>query len=204
MNYQIVTGNSNNNVRTWLLSESGLTLDQVIDICRSTEQAEQQLDEVNDSAETIYYTKTDKKKARKFIKDCKFCGQSHDKGKCQAYGLTYAICLKHNHIARVYQSQAQPTPPQRPNTSSTQRTAKVRYVETEAVSSDESIYVLRSLSDRKHYYADVRLSIPGDSTKIVCKFQIDTGASCSTLAFADYKRIIKAPLQPVLHKVKAV
>ena len=113
---------------------------------------------------------------------------------CQAYGLTCVICLKRNHIARVCQSQVQPTPPQRPNKSSTQRTAKVRYVETEAVSSNESIYALRSLSDRKHYHADVRLSTPGDSTKIACKFQIDTGASCSTLAFADYKHITKAPL----------
>ena len=37
---RIVTGTSNNNVRTWLLSESGLPLDRAIDICRSTEQAE--------------------------------------------------------------------------------------------------------------------------------------------------------------------
>ena len=78
----------------------------------------------------------------------------------------------------------------------------MRYVETEAVSGDESIYALRSLSDRKHYHADVRLSTPGDSTKITCKFQIDTGASCSTLAFADYKYITKAPLQPSHAKLK--
>ena len=89
-----------------------------------------------------------------------------------------------------------PTPLQRPNKSSTQRTAKVRYVETEAISSDKSIYALRSLSDRKHYHADVRLSTPEDCTKIASKLQIDTGASCTTLAFADYKRITKAPLQP--------
>ena len=76
----------------------------------------------------------------------------------------------------------------------------MRYVE--AVSSDESIYALRSLSDRKHYHADVRLSIPGDSTKIVYKFQIDTGVSCSTLAFADYKCITNAPLQPSHTKLK--
>ena len=101
---RIVTGNSNNNVRARLLSKSGLTLDRAIDICRSTEQAEQQLGKLNNSAETIHYTKADKKKAQKFIKDYKFCRQSHDKGKCQAYRLTCAIYLKHNHIARVCQS----------------------------------------------------------------------------------------------------
>ena len=36
---RIVTGTSDNNVQAWLLSESGLTLDRAIDICRSTEQA---------------------------------------------------------------------------------------------------------------------------------------------------------------------
>ena len=190
---RIITGTSNNNVRARLLSKFGLTLDRAIDICRRTKQAEQQLSKLNNLAETIYYTKADKKKAWEFIKDCKFCGQSHDKGKCQTYELTCAICLKRKHIARVCKSQVQPTPPQRPNKSSTQRTAKVLYVETEAVSSDESIYALRSLSDRKHYHVDVRLSTPGDSTKIMCKFQIDTGASCSTLAFADYKCITKSP-----------
>ena len=104
---QIVIGTSNNNVWARLLSESGLTLDRAIDICRSTEQAEQQL---NNSAETIHCTKADKKKAQEFIKDCKFCGQNHDKKKCQAYGLMCAICLKCNYIARVCQSQVQPTP----------------------------------------------------------------------------------------------
>ena len=87
---RMVTDTSNNNFRARLLSESGLTLDRVVDICRSTEQAEQQLGKLNNSAETIHYTKADKKKAREFIKDCKFCGQSHYKGKCQAYGPTCA------------------------------------------------------------------------------------------------------------------
>ena len=199
---RIVTGTTNNNVRAGLLSESGLTLDRVIDICRNTEQAEQQLGKLNNLAEIIHYTKAEKK-AREFIKDCKFCGQSHDKGKCQAYGLTCAICLKRNHISRVCQSQAQPTPPQRPNKSSTQRTTKVRYVETETVSSDESIYALRSLSDRKHYHVDVRLSTPGDSTKIACKFQIDTGASCRTLALLT-TNALQNTTTAVSHKVEAV
>ena len=61
---RIVTGTSNNNIRARLLSESGLTLDRAIDICRSTEQAEQQLGKLNNSAETIHYTKADKKGTR--------------------------------------------------------------------------------------------------------------------------------------------
>ena len=50
---RIVTGTSNNNVWVRLLSESGLTLDRAIDICGNTEQAEQQLGKLINSAETI-------------------------------------------------------------------------------------------------------------------------------------------------------
>ena len=68
---RIVTGTSNNNVQARILSESGFTLDRAIDICRSTEQAEQQFGKLNNSPETIHYTKAGKKKAREFIKDFK-------------------------------------------------------------------------------------------------------------------------------------
>ena len=65
---RMVTGTSNNNVRARLLRESGLTLNRAIDICRSTEQAEQQLSNLNNSAETIHYTKADKKKGMRIHK----------------------------------------------------------------------------------------------------------------------------------------
>ena len=61
---RIVTDTRNNNFRARLLSESGLTLDRVVDICRSTEQTEQQLGKLNNSAENIHYTKADKKGTR--------------------------------------------------------------------------------------------------------------------------------------------
>ena len=44
---RIVTGTSNNNVRAWLFSESGLTLDRVIDICRSTEQTARKTEQLS-------------------------------------------------------------------------------------------------------------------------------------------------------------
>ena len=59
---QIVTGTRNKNVLARLLSEYQLTLDQAIDICWSTEQVEQQLGKLSNSAETIDYTKAEKKR----------------------------------------------------------------------------------------------------------------------------------------------
>ena len=57
---RIVTGKSNNNVWARLLSESGLTLDRAINICRSTEQATtaRQTEQLTRD----YYTKADKKR----------------------------------------------------------------------------------------------------------------------------------------------
>ena len=80
--------------------------------------------------------------------------------------------------------------------------AKVCYVNNEPASSDESIYALDPLSDCKHYYADIHVSPLGGQKALTLKFQIDTGASCSTVALVDYKRLTTAPLQPSHTKLK--
>ena len=99
---RIVLGTNKKEIRTRLLCESDLTLDWTIDICRSTEQRNKQVDMIgrSNTTETVHYAqKAEKRKQRReHITDCKFCGLSHDKGKCQAYGLTCAICLKCNHV----------------------------------------------------------------------------------------------------------
>ena len=198
---RIVMGTNKKEIRTRLLSEPDLTLDRTIDICRSTEQRDRQVDVIGsrNTTETVHYTqKAEKRKQRReHIKDCKFCGLSHDKGKCQAYGLTCAICLKRNHVARMCQSQAHP-----PRSNKLPAHAKVRYVNDEPASSDESIYALDPLSDRKHYYANIHVSSLEGQKALTLKFQIDTGASCSTLALVDYKRLTTAPLQPSHIKLK--
>ena len=146
-----------------------------------------------------YAQKAEKRKQRReHIKDCKFCGLSHDKGKCQAYGLTCAICLKRNHVARMCQSQVHPP---RPNNKPSAH-AKVRYVNDEPASRDESIYALDHLSDREHNSADIHVSPLGGQKALTLQFQIDTGASCSTLVLVDCKRLTTAPLQPSNTKLK--
>ena len=192
---QKVMGTNKKEIRTRLLSEPDLTLDWTIDICRSTEQRDRQVDMIGrrNTTETVHYAqKAEKRKQRReHIKDCKFCGLSHDKGKCQAYGLTCVICLKRNHVARMCQSQAHPPW----SNNKLPAHAKVHYINDEPARSDESIYALDPFSDRKHYYADIHVSPLGGQKALTLKFQIDTEASCSTLALVDYKRLTTAPLQ---------
>ena len=96
--------------------------------------------------------------------------------------------------------QSQAHPPR--STNKLPAHAKVCYVNDEPASSDESIYALEPLLDRKHYYADIHVSPLRGQKALTLKFQIDTGASCSTLALVNYKRLTTAPLQPSHIKLK--
>ena len=76
-------GTNKKEIRTRLLSEPDLTLDRTIDICRSTEQRDRQVDVIGSrKTETVHYTqKAEKRKQRReHIKDCKFCGLSQMSG----------------------------------------------------------------------------------------------------------------------------
>ena len=217
----IITGMINSNTREKLLNENELTLKKAIEICRTAEQTAMQLEKLNEKlkeAELVNYTKADRRKPtqrystqehrhrpppqREMLLDCKYCGRDHEKGRCQAYRQTCTNCGKRNHLARVCQSQhSHPQPPTRTTHRKAHRTVKVRYIEADSAS-DESIYSLGSLLDRKQYYTDIQISTPGDDTHHSVKFQIDTGATCSTLALKDYNQISMAPLQPSHTKLR--
>ena len=218
---RIITGMNNSNTREKLLNENELTLKKAIEICRTAEQTAMQLEKLNEKlkeAELVNYTKADRRKPtqrystqehrhrpppqREMLLDCKYCGRDHEKGRCQAYRQTCTNCGKRNHLARVCQSQhSHPQPPTRTTHRKAHRTVKVRYIEADSAS-DESIYSLGSLLDRKQYYTDIQISTPGDDTHHSVKFQIDTGATCSTLALKDYNQISMAPLQPSHTKLR--
>ena len=59
--------------------------------------------------------------------------------------------------------------------------------------SDDSIYQLQGAVKRQ-YFVKVELSTENGPAQVKC--QLDTGASCSTLTVADYKRITKESQQP--------
>jgi len=56
--------------------------------------------------------------------------------------------------------------------------------------SDESILTLHAPKrDKKQYVASVLVSANNEEKAVPTEFQVDTGASCSTLTLRDYKRI---------------
>ena len=103
---RIVIGISDNQIRARLLRESKLTLQKALEICRSSEQANLHLQQM-DPAESAHYikgkgkpqsSKQSKQKSEDIIRSCLFCGKSHTRGRCPAYGTTCSICNKKNHL----------------------------------------------------------------------------------------------------------
>ena len=103
----ILIGITDNQIRARLLRESRLILQKALEICRSSEQANLHLQQMDLTPETTHYLKSKskrgmtKQKSEKtaLIRNCLFCGTSHNRGKCPAYGVTCTKCHKKNHLA---------------------------------------------------------------------------------------------------------
>ena len=102
---RIVIGVTDNQIHARLLRESKLTLQKALEICRSSEQANLHLQQMDPGSEATNYVrgKQGKNKPGKprqksekstYICNCLFCGNSHDRGRCPAYGVTCTKCHK--------------------------------------------------------------------------------------------------------------
>ena len=117
---RLVIGIINNQIRARLLREPYLTLQKATDVCRSSEQADMQIQQM-EPAETAHYarargrqqhqqhTKRKGKDAQAASTKCDYCGKTHDARKCPAYGTTCRKCQKRNHYAEVCKSVPKPS-----------------------------------------------------------------------------------------------
>ena len=200
---RLVIGVAGNSIRARLLRESSLTLQKAIDICRSSEQAAihlQQMDPVE--AETAHFVKNKQwtQKSGKPDKapnsNCKYCGKTHSKGKCPAYGTTCSKCNKRNHYAKVCQSSGKDRTEQPQDL-----TQKLHQMDGDASDSDESIYMVYSKT-KQQYFVELAVDTPTrDETKTI-RFQLDSGATCSTMKLVDYQQLSDKPPAPSKTKLK--
>ena len=58
----------------------------------------------------------------------------------------------------------------------------------EDLGSDESLYVVNSTQGKRKYFSDVLVE-SSDAEATTIKFQLDTGATCSTLTLSDYQKL---------------
>ncbi|XP_048579057.1 uncharacterized protein LOC125560763 [Nematostella vectensis] len=153
--------------------------------------------------ETVHYTKQNKSKSKpRQITECKYCGDSHAAGKCKAFGQVCSKCSKKNHFARVCMSTRQDhkasQPQQKPGKQARRGKQNVHQLEESSCSDDDdefssndSLYTIQSNQKKRQYFAQV-LAVTGDKTaRQSIKFQLDTGATCSTLSLNDYNKLTK-------------
>ncbi len=116
---RLVIGIRDNATRKRLLQEPKLTLNGAVDICRAGEATSQQLKAMTQEDVHVVSKKTTPKSNNRWrerkppgrnatgsakhdsrqVQDCSFCGLSHAKNKCPAYGQTCNHCGKKNHFA---------------------------------------------------------------------------------------------------------
>ena len=100
---RVVIGCYSSKAREKLIHEgSDLKLEKAIDVARTEEISQAQLQTMATENPSINSVKTKKQKnpvEKKFGKDCGRCGYQHDQGKCPAQGKKCSKCHKLNHFA---------------------------------------------------------------------------------------------------------
>ena len=131
---RIIVGINNRNTRKKLLAEKNLELKKCIDICRSVEITDKRADVFGTTEAVVHglrgsrYKSTRPKSGKgkpqskegmssktsrpkhehdkKHSGRCKYCGDSHKKGQCPAYGHRCTYCSKEHHFESVCLTKA--------------------------------------------------------------------------------------------------
>ena len=162
-------------MRARLLRESDLTLNRAIDMCRASEQATCQLRELDHDSEVVQYTKhnksyhknnkaqNDKKSRRTNVTNCQYCGRSHKKGRCPAFGKKCNKCKQIGHFGKMC---------------ATRNKSQELNMWEENSGNSGSAYTINSRphSNTKQYFTVLQVK-PIDSVNMFpMKFQVDSGA----------------------------
>ena len=198
---QIVVGIKDEKVREKLLKTEKLDLKKTIAVCKASELVKTQTKQMAQdegmvnvvrnewksgrgakSSSPASLTSASKKgQARNVIKDCGYCGGTHLRMKCPAYGKTCARCGRLNHYAQQCRARE----------GDGAKAGHIRVVE-EATDSDDEIFV--------GYVEEQTTPNSSDPWKEALKinetlitFLIDTGSRVNMLSYKDYGRLRQKP-----------
>jgi len=120
-----------------------------------------------------------------FVEKCEYCGRSHRKGKCPAFGQQCNKCSGWNHYASECKGGG-----------FRKKVYTAELVESEGATEDQTFYIRSVESERAgkgKFYANLKVS--GDSIE----FKIDTGSDASILPKKVYTSMRKPPLLGQTH-----
>ena len=199
---RIVSGISSNSVRERLLrSETDLTLQKAIDICRIAELSKQQMklfggETVQAGVSRIRHQSTGRPEEQASTsndadKECGNCGSKHLEGHCSALGRRCNNCRKLNHFAKVCRSGRNINIVQQVETGDDHF-----YLESITASLDSVDSRNRKSREKSSEY--VTLLIAGQEISL----KLDTGAEVNVIPYATFKKIAEAS-KIMLRKPKA-
>ena len=190
----LVLGIRDESIRKKLLQEKKLSLSRAVDIGRSGETTSMRLkehknkaaaSETNEEINALKIKRTNNgrsRRERETIRSCRYCGGSHRRGDCPAYGQTCKKCGRRNHFSQVCLQR-----------NSSQRYASANIVtQSQQLSDDDSgdsimtldlspepaeeVLAVQSRQLKSKIHAAMK--IKGGSETM---FQVDTGATCNVI-----------------------
>ena len=182
----MVFGVRDERIKERLLRETYLTLVKAMSICRASEVSKAQLQTMSTSSNpgtstevhVIKRRQADKYKAKentKLIRDCKYCGKTHEAKKCPAFGKVCSQCQRRNHFALVCKSKV------------------VQAIDYDDRDVENELFIgLLFIGDIQYkWQADVSLN----GTRI--RFKLDTGAQANVLPYQVYSKFARSvPMKP--------
>ena len=203
---RVIVGLRNDALRARLLRERQLTLETAIAIVRAQEQADDQLRKLTKSKPIIDVDAVSKQKKKKRKKPqvidttsrdssiaptCSYCGETHKRGECPAYGKKCKYCGGKNHLETVCFKKR--------NDSKKNKKKKIHEVHGDSSCADSSSYAdndcqnlfVGSLSLHEGEFKNLervesitlrewREMVDINGASIHCK--IDTGAECNVMS----------------------
>jgi len=94
----IICGINDNSLRERLLREANLDLSKAVGIIYASEESKSQ---IKNFEQSINEVKNNSKSFQQNISNCKYCGNSHKRGKCPAYGKVCRNCKKKTILQNV-------------------------------------------------------------------------------------------------------
>lgn len=177
---QIVYGVREEAMRRSLLQKRDLKLTNCIDLCKAAEQSAVQTRQMKEQEGVFAVKRQESKPQQKStagtVQNCGYCGRSHAKRRCPAYGTTCKECGRKNHFASVCR---------RKKTSTVNRTK----LTDEEEDTEEEYLLTVTLSEEVNAIQGTELPKSVFATMTVegqpVDFQLDLGATCNVIRLRD-------------------
>ena len=189
----IIIGIRDERLRERMLREPDLDLSKALLLGNSAEQTRNHVKELRQEVAEIDSIKkpssNNRKTDRPMIDNCRYCGQSHRRGSCPAYGQTCNKCKKLNHFSKVCQSKVSQNS-QKVETIDANEffldSIELKNNETDT-NDEEDEYCIDSISEDNEW----RVNLDTNNTN-VC-YKIDSGAQVNVISRKHFNKLLNHP-----------